>query len=89
MDEDVPEWGKDYGSKSKKSKKTSKKAQDSPFIQPRNNGNAYGSRENVSDGWGGRNDGYSNGNGNGSGNGSGNAARKPKTNGEPDWNHEF
>ncbi|KAK4685936.1 hypothetical protein P7C73_g4199, partial [Tremellales sp. Uapishka_1] len=91
-DNDVPEWGRDYGSK----KKSSKKNKASPQAD-------YGFQRD--EGWGNGNDranangnGYGNANGNGyeNGNGYGNggaaagagAARKVQ-NGEPNWDHEF
>jgi hypothetical protein len=96
MDQDVPEWGKDYGSKSKKGKLGKSKKNTGPVYNDGGLGrsDSYGSGgRGGTDEWssGGARRGeerYGNGNGNGNG-GTAGAGKKPVANGEPNWDHEF
>jgi len=84
-DDDVPEWGRDYGSKSKavgkKTKKSNKKSPASDWV---NNGNFV--QDGPDNEWGdaGGGGGRPNGNANVS-----NGGAKAGRGGEPNWDHEF
>lgn len=78
-DDDVPEWGKDYGSKRRSSKKLNKK-QDHIHDWARNPEYGNGDESGARVGGNGRPREGSTGNG---------RANGGATNGDPNWDHEF